>query len=338
MKHFTLRIVVVAMVMVLFVGVSAFGAGQEEKMDGTIHLRFANVYPADHPQNKDGAYPLAESLPEDSGLTMSVYPNSQLGNERALSELLQAGEIEMALVNSSFLANFYPPIGVFNADFLFSGPEDLAEITNGPIGQELWDGLLEKTGMRVLGTWYYGARHLTTKNTAVHSPADLKGLKIRAADNPVVIETVAALGATPVPVAFPELYMALQQGAVDGQENPIPTIAGSAFGEVQDYLMLTGHRVMAIQVLISDKVWQKMTDDQRRVLQEGVNERTPEVAEGILQIENDKVEEWKKTGTFTVIDDLDFKAFHELAHKHFPGKFAAEWGDYYERITAVTQK
>jgi TRAP-type transport system periplasmic protein len=169
------------------------------------------------------------------------------------------GHVEMAIAGPSFLATWYEPIGAFDAAYAFHDYDHLMAVAEGEIGAALWEGLREQHGIRVLGTWFYGVRHITA-NRPIRRPEDLRGFRLRMPDARVWQATGAALGATPMPVAFAEVYLALQQGLVDGQENPIPTIQAVGFHEVQSHLSLTGHIQSSTQVLIAESLWQRLSE------------------------------------------------------------------------------
>jgi len=184
---------------------------------------------------------------------------------------------------------------------------------------------LEKNrGVKILtAEIYYGARHLTTKNKPIKSPADLKGMLVRAPDQPIYLEAVRAMGATPTPVAFSDLYMALKQGVVDGQENPIPTIYTYKYYEAQKYLMLTGH-MLRINVVGADAAWyNKLSPELKGIISKAMDEAVKLNNELTLKQEKDMLDELKKLGMEVVQPDVE--AFREAA-KGIPAKFEDKWG------------
>lgn len=303
------------------------GGGGEEATE----LRFANIYDTSHPFNECGASTMSESA-EGGNLTVNNFPGGQLGTEDELAESITSQNLEMAIIGPAFLSQYDSRVGVLDAAYLFDGVEQMENVVDGEIGQELWDGLREESGMRVLGTWYYGTRHLTTGDTEVNSPADLDGLKIRAPDVPIPIANVEALGASPTPIAFEEVYLALQQGTVDGQENPIATIAAQNFNEVQQYLMLTGHVVQSTQIVIADETWQSLSSEQQDALQEAVDTAREEVRSCIESSEEESLDAWREAGQPQIIENVDTEAFRQRAQSELPEQFGDQWGDLYSRI------
>jgi len=200
--------------------------------------------------------------------------------------------------------------------------------------KEMGAKLEKNRGVKLLtAEIYYGARHLTTKNKPIKSPADLKGMLIRAPDQPVYLAAVRAMGATPTPVAFSDLYMALKQGVVDGQENPIPTIYTYKYYEAQKYLMLTGH-MLRVNVIGADAAWyNKLSPDLKGVIGKATDEAVKLNNELTLKQEKDMLDELKKLGMEVVQPNVE--AFREAA-KEVPPKFEDKWGKgTFDRLKAV---
>lgn len=310
-------------------GEGGSGGGEE----GSTSLRFANIYNAEHPFNASGASSVMESVQEDgSGLTVNNFPGGQLGQENELAESMASQNLDMAIIGPSFLSEYDERLSVLDAAYVFEDVDHMERVTGGEIGNEIYSGLVEDSNMRVLGTWYYGTRQLTTGDTEVNSPEDLDGVSVRAPDSEIPIANVRALGASPTPIAFEEVYLALQQGTVDGQENPIPTIAAENFNEVQDYLMMTDHVVQSTQVVVAENVWQELSSEQQSALQDAVENATPEVRESIEQSEEESLQEWRDAGQPQIIEDVDRQAFRERAQQRLPEEFGDQWGNLYERI------
>ena len=177
----------------------------------------------------------------DGVFQVDIYPNAQLGNENELIQAVQEGDIQMMATNNGYLVNFQAENSVFSVPFAFPSEEIAYTVLDGPFGQKMLDAMEEGCGLKALG--YYESvdfRQLTT-NKAIHSVADLKGIKIRVMPNPIHIAIWESLGVIPSAISFGELYTALQQKTVDAQENPVELIYQSKFSEVQDYLILTNH-------------------------------------------------------------------------------------------------
>jgi tripartite ATP-independent transporter DctP family solute receptor len=296
-------------------------------------LRLAHVYEPGSPTHKYGATRLAERVAEAGvGLELRVFPSAQLGNEGELLEQLATGQLEMAIAGPSFLAMWHEPIGVFDAAFAFDDVDHLTEVSDGPIGQELWDGLRRRQGIRVLGTWFYGVRHITS-NRPIRRPDDLKGFRLRMPGAKIWQASGRALGASPMPISFGEVYLALQQGMADGQENPVPTIQSMGFHEVQKYLNLTGHIQSSTQVLVAELVWEQLSAEQQEALREAVRQTAAEVREGIAADEQRILAQWEQSGAMEVVADVDVEAFRRHARRYFEEGWS--FSDLYRRIAGL---
>ncbi|MFZ0134989.1 MAG: DctP family TRAP transporter solute-binding subunit [Desulfobacterales bacterium] len=198
-------------------------------------------------------------------IQIQVFPASQLGSERDMVDGLQLGSLEMTLISTTPLGNFVPRIRLFNLPFLFKDRESCYKVLDGPIGAEI-AGLLTQFGLRSLAWYETGFLNITNSKGPIEKPADLNGLKIRVMEDDIFSLTMNALGASPLPVAFAELYTALEQKAVDAQENPLSVIHFSRFFEVQPYLTMTDHFYSPAMLLISEIAWQRLTAGQQEVL------------------------------------------------------------------------
>jgi tripartite ATP-independent transporter DctP family solute receptor len=204
---------------------------------------------------------------EKSGGEIEVqgFPSSQLGSERDMVEGLQLGSLEMTLTSTGPMGNFVPQVKLFNLPFLFKDRESCYRVLDGEIGTQIADRFV-KVGIRSLGWFENGFRNITNSKVAINSPDDMKGLKIRVMEDDVFILTMKALGASPMPMAFGELYTALEQKTVDAQENPLAVIHSSRFFEVQKNLAMTGHFYSPAVLLISEMTWKKLTPAQQKII------------------------------------------------------------------------
>jgi TRAP-type transport system periplasmic protein len=290
--------------------------------DRPLRLRMAHVYEVSSPTHAYGAARLGERLEAVRvGLAVTVFPAGQLGNEAELLEQLVAGELDMAIAGPSFLAMWHEPIGVFDAAYAFRDLDHLLAVADSDVVQSLWEELRARYRVRVLDTWAYGSRHITS-NRPIRHPADLRGFRLRMPGARVWQASGEALGASPIPVAFAEVYMALQQGIADGQENPVSMIQAMGFHEVQQYLNLTGHIQSSVQILINDRVWERLRPDQREALRGAVQELGGEVREGLERSEREILDRWRATGTMRIVEDVDVDAFRDRARGIFSEGFA----------------
>lgn len=310
---------------------TACGSGTNE--DAPSRLRLAHIYDVSAPTHACGAAPLAQMVNDAGvGLEVTVYSGAQLGSEAELLEQLVTGQLEMAIAGPSFLATWHPPVGAFDAAYAFEDVDHLMEVVDGAIGQELWDALRERHGMRVLDTWFYGERHITSRRP-VRRPEDLKGFRLRMPDARVWLATGEALGASPTPIAFTEVYMALQQGIADGQENPIPTIHAMGFHEVQTHLNLTRHIQSSTQTLMAERIWQRLTPQQQDTLVEAARASRQQVRACIERGDEQLVAAWRKDGALQIVEDIDIAAFRDRARQRFSTGF-----DFSELYTRIVQR
>jgi tripartite ATP-independent transporter DctP family solute receptor len=200
-------------------------------------------------------------------LIIELYPHGQLGSADELVNGVKMGTIEMVSTDYSTFAAFYEDLFVFQFPYIYRSVEHADEVTRpgSPLFETLNANFIDKAGIRIIGNILYGTRNLTC-NYPIKKPSELKGKKIRVIPNPLWIAMMEGMGGNPTPVAFSELATALATGLVDGQENPLATIYSKKFHEVQKYLMLTEHMKAFVPLCINEKVWQKLSDKQKRTL------------------------------------------------------------------------
>lgn len=225
--------------------------------------------PETHPSYK-GALEIKKKLEESSrgAMTLKIFPNSQLGDFKAMVSQVQGGDLDMAMTGYPDMSYIIPELKLIGAPYVIANYDHLKAVLKGPYGQKM-DGKFREKGIRVMDVWYEGARH-TTANKPIQSINDLKGLKMRTPNVPFLIEYARAVGATPAPVAFAEVYLALQTRQVDAQENPLPTIESAKLHEVQKHIALTGHFIASSSILMSEKSWAKLTDVQKKWVSDAV--------------------------------------------------------------------
>ncbi len=201
----------------------------------------------------------------NGALEVQVFPAAQLGSERDMVEGLQLGSLEMTLTSTGPLGNFVPQVKLFNLPFLFKDRETCYKVLDGPVGTSIADKF-PKVGIRSLGWYENGFRNVTNSKRAIMAPTDMDGLKIRVMEDDVFILTMKSLGASPLPMAFGELYTALEQKTVDAQENPLAVIHSSRFFEVQKYLAMTGHFYSPAMLLISEITWKTLSPEHQNII------------------------------------------------------------------------
>jgi TRAP-type transport system periplasmic protein len=242
-----------------------------------LTIKFAHAGSPTHPYSV-GIQKLTPILEKnsDGAIKLQVFCCAQLGSERELAEGTRLGTINMTSVaGEGALPAWVPELQVFGLPFLIRNREHAYKVLDGPIGKEL-EAKLDAQGLHVLGWWELGFRNMTTKNKPIHTPEDLKGLKMRVQEAKVWLGLMRSLGAIPTPIPFGELYNALQQGVVDGQENPIVTIVSMKFYEIQKQVGLTEHTYTALPVLANKKWWDGLRPAQREVIAESVKQSVAE--------------------------------------------------------------
>ena len=239
---------------------------------GPLVLRAADVHPDTYPTTR-GLIRMAEIVKERSGgrIEIQVYPAGQLGDEKETIESTRLGTIQINRTSTSPLAEFVPDMKILGLPYLFRDALHQWNVLHGPIGHELFETLPDAG---FVGLTYYdgGARSFYNNERAIRSPADLQGLKIRTQQSEVMMATVKALGASPTPMAFSEVYTSLQTGVIDGAENNPPSYVSTGHYEVAKYYALDGHSRVPEIVIISRKAWDTLVPEDRALLREAAEE------------------------------------------------------------------
>lgn len=291
---------------ILMGAVAAFamvGAAEAQEV-----LRWAHVFETSEPYHTESVW-AAEEIEKrtDGRYKIEVYPASQLGKEVDLVQGLTLGSVDVVILSSALAAKEYPPIGVTYYPFTFRDAEHLLAYTKSDTYAKLTNGYAEKMGHRIVATTYYGVRH-TTSNKSIASCADLAGLKMRVPSIPAYIAMPKACGANTAPIAFSELYLALQQGTVEAQENPLPAIEAKKLYEVQRYIVLTGHIVDQLNTIVSERRWDSLSDEDKAIFTEVMQEAAARASKAVAEREQALVQEFKDKGlTITEVDKEDFK-------------------------------
>jgi len=235
-------------------------------------LRFAFQSIKEHPIGM-GAQKFADLVGQKSGgkITVKLFPNGTLGGDVQTVSALQGGTVDMTALSSGILSSQVKEFVLFDLPFTFNNGREADAVVDGPIGKRLGERLTDK-GLVSLGNWELGFRNLTNSKHPVAKLEDFQGLKIRVIQSPIYIDLFTALGANAVPMPFPEVYQALEQKVVDGQENPLKSIELSKFYEVQKYLSLTRHIYSPLSILISKKTWDRLSKDEQKIIQDAATE------------------------------------------------------------------
>lgn len=273
-----------------------------------VTLKLGHIAEPENPYGQ-GADHFAKLVKERSNgqIVIQVYPSSQLGNQRDLVEGLTFGTVDMTLTGTAVLGNFVPEVSIFDLPFLFRDVQHAYKALD-TVGMELCKKG-EARGMITLAIWENGIRHMTNNARPIVKPEDMKGLKFRVMEQPVYIEMMKALGASPTPMAMSELYTALQKGVIDGQENPLAHIATKRFYEVQKYISLTGHTYAPELVMISAIAWKKLTPEQQALLRKAAEDTRDWQRQLCRDKEGDFLKIIKESGKAQVNDNVDKAAF-----------------------------
>ncbi len=258
----------------------------------------------------------------NGAFAVKQFPSSALGGERELIEGLQLGTVEAAIVSTGALSNFVGDVGIVDIPFLFRDTAHARAVLDGKFGQDLL-GKFKQRGLVALAWGEQGFRHLTNNKVAVKSVADLKGLKIRVTENPVHITAFRTLGASPTPMSWPEVISALQQGTIDGQENPISVLTSSKLWEVQKHLTLTAHVYAPVVLIVSPTFWGGLNDAQKAAFTEGAKAGAAASRAFVDDVETKGVALAKSNG-MQVVEKIDAAAFRttlEPAYKQYAKKF-----------------
>jgi tripartite ATP-independent transporter DctP family solute receptor len=298
-------------------------------------LKFAHVYETSEPFHTEALWAAAEIAKRTNNkYQIDVFPASALGNEQQIAQALPLGTIDLAYVGASFIGATYKPISIVNAPYIWRDFEHHQAFSRSPLLKELTDGYFNQTGHKIVAITYYGARH-TTANKAINTPADMKGMKLRVPQAPMYMMYARAVGANPTPIAFAEVYLALQNKTVDGQENPLPTIQAKKFYEVQSHINLTGHILDNLTTVIGSPLWNKLTAQEREIFESVYKEAAARAGAAIRVSEGKMVDWFKQQGKTVVVPDL--KAFRQAAVKiHNDPSAGAVWTkEQYDRLQAV---
>jgi tripartite ATP-independent transporter DctP family solute receptor len=258
------------------------------------------------------------------------FPNSALGGEREQIEAVQLGTQDLVNTSTGPLGNFVPEVKIFDIPFLFRGYDHARKVMDGPIGQDVLKKMQSK-GLIGLAWTENGFRHMTNNKHPIVSAGDAAGLKMRTMENKVHMEGYKSFGILPTPMPFPELFTALQQGTVDGQENPIPVILSAKFSQVQKHLSLTGHVYSPAVILLSPKVWDKLSEADRKVFVEAAQKGAAAQRRKVNDDEANGIAQLKKDG-MQVVEKVDGESFRKAVAPAY-AQFAKEFGA--DKIAAI---
>ncbi len=288
-------------------------------------IRWGESLANSHPQVQM-AERIAKEVKEKSAgrIDIQIFPNSQLGSGKDMIEAVSSGALQMTTDGAGALGAFLPQLSVIEAPYLWRDAAHMAKASATPLYAKLNDDLVSRRGMRMLNITYYGKRHLSTGSKAVRTPADMVGFKLRVPPVDTFRAMAEAWGARATPIAFGELYLALSQGAVDGQENPLPTIQSGKFFEVQKYLVLTEHIITPRMIIANESFWKGLRPADRDLLQAAFAAGAAWQDKELLGQEATLVNTFKTQG-MTVIEP-DLALWRKPVLDTVPKQFADKWG------------
>ena len=300
---------------------------------GSYTFKFADVVADDHPYNQGARYfkEKLEAAAKEAGydVKMDIYSNSALGGERELAESMQLGTLDMALIPGCAI-QFNSKFGLIDLPYLFESKEVAHKVLDGEIGKELAKDMPQESQLRLLCYWENGFRNMTNSKRAIRTPEDVAGLTMRTPETDVYVAFFKNLGANVVAMSFSELYTALQQKTIDGQENPSALIATNKLYEAQPYMSLTEHIYGPSELCISEKIWQTLPADLQEIIQKTSEEARDYERQVCADLEASYVKQIEDAGT-EVTKDIDKSLFQDAAKKVWE-QYKDQYGEYITRI------
>ncbi len=298
-------------------------------------LSWAHVYEASEPYHTcavDAGGQLMEAT--DNRLGIEVFPASSLGKEVDINEGLGLGTVDIIWTGQLFAGRAYGPIAIGGAPYMFRDYDHWEQYRDSDLFQELSQGYEDATGNHPVTLTYYGARHVTS-NEPIETPEDMAGMKIRVPNAPLYMMFPRAVDANPTPIAFAEVYLALQQGTADGQENPLPTIQAKKFYEVQSNITLTGHLIDSLLGIVGGPTWTSLDEADQEALSTVIEDAADCVTEQIRQSEEELVAWFEEQGN--TVTEVDITPFREATMEMHNGDMATWDQETYDRLQAIGQ-
>ena len=324
--------------------IAALAAAAALAVSGTAFaqqkLKFAHVYETSEAYHTAALWAASEIAKRTSNrYTMEVFPASTLGKETDIGQGLTLGTVDIIYTGQLFAQRAYGPIAIGGAPFMFRDFDHWKKYTQSKLFQDLADGYQKGSdGNRIVAITYYGNRQ-TTSNKALNRPEDMKGLKIRVPDAPLYTLFPRAVGANPTPIAFAEVYLALQNKTVDAQENPLPTIDAKKFCEVQSHINITAHITDALLTIVGGPLWKKLSDADRKTFAAVFQQAAARATGEIIEVEKKLMTDFSKRGKTVVM--VDRKPFMAAVQKFYqqgkqPDGSALPWPkEVFEKLQAI---
>lgn len=269
-------------------------------------LKWAHHYETGEPYHTEAVWAAAEIQKRTNGKFQIEVSGG--GNESKNNEALGSASVDMVYTGVAFAGSIYKPIAITNAPFMLRDFEHWKTYRDSSLFRDIAKGYEDMTGHKIVSLTYYGQRHVTA-NKEIKKPEDMKGMRLRVPPAPLYVMFTKSVGANATPIAFADVYLALQQGTVDGQENPLPTIMAKKFYEVQSHIMLTGHITESLIVIVGSHVWGKLLDDEKKIFNDVLVEAAGKATDTIRASEQKLADEFRKLGkTVVEVDRAAFRA------------------------------
>ncbi|SFG09832.1 tripartite ATP-independent transporter solute receptor, DctP family [Desulfotomaculum arcticum] len=324
------KLFILSLIVAMIFAVAACGSKESTQNSADsnkpVVLRVGNTTAPDSHYNK-GLEEFKKKVKEytNGSVEVKIYPSSELGDERDLVEGVAMGTVEMALVSTGPLANYSPDFMVFDLPFIVTDRDKAYKVMDGEVGQEIL-GTLKPKGIKAMGFWENGFRNITNNEKPIVHPEDVKGMKIRTMENPIHIETFKTLGATPTPMAWSEVFTALQQGTIDGQENPLAIIDTAKVYEVQKYVSLTGHFYSPAVLMINDKFFEGLSKSQQDAILKAEKEARDWERNYSEELDNNLVKTLEEKGvTVTPVDKNEWQEVVKPVYDKFKDQINSKY-------------
>lgn len=315
-------------------GLCVFGMLANGVAQAQTKLKWAHVYEGGEVYHKQALWAADEIKKRTAGrVIIDIFPSSQLGKETDINQGLTLGTVDIIYTGMAFAGRTLPALSLSSAPFVFRDHTHWESFRSSPLWRQLSNQYEAKSGgHQIVGYTYYGMRHMTS-NKAITKPDDMKGLKLRVPDAPIFMMFPKAVGANPTPIAFAEVYLALQNGTVDAQENPLPTIDAKKFYEVQKYITLTGHITESLVTVVSSSAWSKLSADDRKIVESTLWDASTRASSEILVSENKLADELAKRGN--IVNKVDRAPFAVAVRSQLSAT-DSPWGrDLFEKVQAL---
>jgi tripartite ATP-independent transporter DctP family solute receptor len=301
-------------------------------------LRWAHVYETNEAYHTEALWAAQQIAARTSNRwAIEVFPASALGNEPTINQGLALGTVDMIYTGVAFAGATYRPIAMGNAPYVFRDYGHFSAYRDSDLLRDLMAGYNRQTSHNALSLTYYGERHVTA-NRSILKPEDMRGMKLRVPQAPLFLMFTRSVGANATPIAFAEVYLALQQGTVDGQENPLPTIQAKKFHEVQSHISLTGHITESLLTIVSGNTWRRLNDADKAVFTEVLKEAATRATNAIREAELALPTWFEQQGK--TVQRPDRAAFRAVAAPlHNDAQAGAGWTrEHYDRLQAIASR